>query len=94
MDADKPKRPWYRRKRAWAALVLWLVVAYPLSRGPAEYASVRGWLPPSYAQAFFGPLESFLPQYQPPITNRRADLFGDGHVIIVRSMRLSDPRTW
>lgn len=53
MDETTPKRRWYRKKRWWAAGMLWLAVAYPVTlvlahaalpedRGTAEgLASVR-----------------------------------------------------
>jgi len=40
-----PKRPWWRRKRTWAAGAVWLAVAYPVGIGPVSYAAGRGWLP-------------------------------------------------
>ena len=43
MTAPPPRRPWWRRKRTWAALALWLVVAYPLTAGPVLYGVWRGW---------------------------------------------------
>lgn len=46
MEADKPRRPLYRRKRAWAAAAVWLVVGYELGVGPAAYCVRRGWLSP------------------------------------------------
>jgi hypothetical protein len=52
MDADKPRRPRHRRKRAWAALALWFVVAWPITTGPATYACYRGWLPPKPYKVF------------------------------------------
>lgn len=54
MDAiEMPKRPWWRQKRWWAAGALSLVVAYPVSAGPAEYCAMRDWLPrPVYSTAY------------------------------------------
>jgi hypothetical protein len=46
------KRPWWKRKRWAAALLLWLVAAYPLSAGPACYAEWAGWLREPLADAF------------------------------------------
>ena len=40
-----PRKPFWKRKRWIAAAVLWLVVAYPVSEGPALYAEYRGWIP-------------------------------------------------
>ena len=55
---DAPRKPFWRRKRWIAAAVLWLVVAYPLSLGPAFYCVGRGWLSDSddIATAFYKPL--------------------------------------
>ena len=41
---ETPKRRWYRKKRWWAAAAVWLVIAYPVSLGPACYAVGRGWV--------------------------------------------------
>ena len=43
---EKPKRPWWRKKRWWAVGLLWLSLPaiYAVSVGPAYYAVVRGWL--------------------------------------------------
>lgn len=38
MTASRPKRPWLKKKRTWAAGLVWLAVAYPLSIGPLCYA--------------------------------------------------------
>jgi hypothetical protein len=65
MDADKPRRAWYRGKRTWAALALWLLVAYPLSIGPAEYCVERGWLAGS-AASYRAPAFRLLPRYGEP----------------------------
>jgi hypothetical protein len=40
-----PRRAWWKRKRWWAAGVLWLVVAYLLSVGPLFGLVYRGLLP-------------------------------------------------
>lgn len=61
-----PHRPWWRKKRWLAAGLLWLVLAYPLGRGPAAYAVVRGWLPVAYEQTLYAPLEAVLPRDSPP----------------------------
>jgi len=39
-----PNRPWHRRKGTWAAGILAMVIAYPLSLGPVWYAIGRGWV--------------------------------------------------
>ena len=44
MTAPPPRRTWWRRTRTWAALALWLIVAYPLSSGPFYYCAGRGWV--------------------------------------------------
>lgn len=36
-----PKHPWWKRKRWRALLLLWAVVMYPVSAGPAFYCAVR-----------------------------------------------------
>jgi hypothetical protein len=53
--APEPRRPWWKKKRWAAALVLWLLVAYPLSAGPAVYAVARWWLP-GQALAVYSPI--------------------------------------
>jgi hypothetical protein len=53
-----PKKHGWRRKRTWAALLLWLAVAYPLSLGPFMYAFYRGWVPDAVlpaADRVYGP---------------------------------------
>ncbi|MGC1274472.1 MAG: hypothetical protein WBC44_12250 [Planctomycetaceae bacterium] len=53
---DRPKRPWWRKKRWIAAAALWLLlpIAYPLSLGPASYACRLGWIPVDTYNAFWG----------------------------------------
>ena len=51
-----PRRPWWKKKRTWAAVTLWLVVAYPLSAGPAQLAVARGWVSVREYLAFYAPL--------------------------------------
>lgn len=43
--SSKLPRPFWKRKRWIAAVVLFLVLAYPASFGPFMYCIVRGWLP-------------------------------------------------
>ena len=53
------RRPRWRKKRWWAAGLLWLPVAYSLSLGPASYAVGRGWMSPAVrtaSDAFYAPL--------------------------------------
>ena len=52
--------PRWRKKRWAAVIVLWLVVAYPLSLGPAIYLNARGWVPAAVVpvlEVVYGPLE-------------------------------------
>ena len=44
---ETPPRPFYKRKRWIAAGLIWLVLAYPLSSGPAAYAIRLGWIDPT-----------------------------------------------
>jgi hypothetical protein len=46
--AETPRKPFWKRKRWIAVAVLWLVVMYPLSVGPACYSRNRGWLGPEF----------------------------------------------
>ena len=39
------RRAWWKRRRWVAAIVLWLLVAHPLSIGPLSYSDTRGWIP-------------------------------------------------
>lgn len=52
---EKRRRHLWRRKRYIIAAAMWLLLAYPLSMGPAEYAMIRGWTPPGF-QAFYVPV--------------------------------------
>jgi hypothetical protein len=45
MNAHGERKPFWKRKRWMAAAALWLLLAYPLSCGPLNYAAQRGWLP-------------------------------------------------
>ncbi|HEX6986030.1 MAG TPA: hypothetical protein VF170_11680 [Planctomycetaceae bacterium] len=51
----KPRRLWWKKKRWWAAGVLWLALSLPLLCGPLRYAVIRGWLPKSAESAFVWP---------------------------------------
>jgi hypothetical protein len=53
---EPPGRPWWRRKWVWAALALWLAVAYPLSLGPVAYLVGRGWITKTQATAVYAPI--------------------------------------
>lgn len=61
MDSIPPKRVWGRRKRTWAVLLLWIVVAYPLSHGPVSYAANRGWITEHAAYTYRAPIRVVLP---------------------------------
>lgn len=52
---EKPTRPWWKRKRVYAAAVALLVAAYPATHGPAVYATKRGWVS----------VEAYDPAYEP-----------------------------
>lgn len=55
----EPKRPWWRKKRWQAAIVLWLSlpILYVFSAGPAAYGYERGWLSPSfYISIYYNPM--------------------------------------
>ena len=54
---DEPKQPWWRKKRWWAAGLIWLVVAYAVGYGPLVYAVSRQWLTSPVAAALFIPAE-------------------------------------
>jgi hypothetical protein len=43
-----PLRPWWKRKRWWAAGLLWLLVMYPLSIRPVAYLEARFGLPQGF----------------------------------------------
>ena len=54
---EKLKRPWWKKKRWWAVLVLlWFVVSYPLSVGLLGYADGRGWVRRSLVEPYCVPL--------------------------------------
>ena len=53
------RRDWWKRKRRWAAVAVWLIAAYPLSLGPMIWLYDRGYLPASalaYVDPFYAPL--------------------------------------
>ena len=53
MTAPPPRLAWWRRKRTWVGLLLWLAVAFPISWGPISYGVARGWLPHTADMPFF-----------------------------------------
>lgn len=54
------RRPSWKRKRWIAAIVLLLLLAYPATLGPANYALVRRWLPPGPFFKVYQPLMSMM----------------------------------
>jgi hypothetical protein len=63
MDEPKPRSAWWQKKRWASALLLWLLVAYPLSAWPIEYLGGRGLIPPGSPLAraivtFYEPLRA------------------------------------
>lgn len=49
-------RPWWRKKRWIAAILLWLVITYPTSVGPAAYLLRLGILPFPTFEIIYRPL--------------------------------------
>ena len=68
----RPKRPWWRRKRTWAALALWLLLTYPLSMGPASYAVRRRWVSIQAYRAVYWPVIETDLRLDPDRLNRFA----------------------
>lgn len=65
----EPKRPWWRRKRVWAAGLLWCLLAgYPLGAWPVGYAIGRGWLPDAAVRLYrpMFPTGRAIPGQGPP----------------------------
>jgi hypothetical protein len=58
---EKPKRPWWKKKRWWPAFAIWLVMAYFASEGPMFYLLARGWFPKGLAQAVYFVPMSYIP---------------------------------
>ena len=50
------RKPWWKRKRSIAAAVLWVVVSYPLSFGPAMYAWYAGWISVGWIETVYRPM--------------------------------------
>ena len=46
MTTVPARRPWRKKRRTWAAVLLALALAYPLSAGPFLWAWLNGYLPP------------------------------------------------
>jgi hypothetical protein len=74
-----PRRPWWKKKRWGAALLLWLVAAYPLSGVAFCYAVGRGWVP-ERAQAS----PAIVLAYQPLWDLPRGEEYGEWCVALGR----------
>ena len=61
-EPETDRRPRWRKKRWWAAGLLWLAVAYPLSHGPVVYAARLHLLSQAAADAYGRPIERLLPR--------------------------------
>ncbi len=72
---EPQRKPFWKRKRWIAAAALWLVIAYPMSLGPMNYADARGWVPRSLygvLNAFYSPLDEFIMHDLPGSTSLSA----------------------
>jgi hypothetical protein len=58
---DEPSRPRWRKKWVAAGAVALLIVAYPVSVGPAAYCVERGWLSNRLFAAACAPALNALP---------------------------------
>lgn len=56
----KPRRPFWRQKRTWAAAYLLAMVVYPLSACPVAYASGRRWIEPESMAFVYTPVEKVM----------------------------------
>lgn len=56
MEESRRERPWWRKKRWAAALLLWAGAAYSAMAGPAVYAVARAWLPSAFHEVAYTPL--------------------------------------
>jgi hypothetical protein len=63
--AEPQRSPWWKRKRWIAAIVVWLVITYPLSIWPAAYAVERGWLPVGMANFCYTPVIAAAQKLRP-----------------------------
>jgi hypothetical protein len=74
-EAMEPKRPWWRKKRWAAAMLLWLfavTIIYPLSNGPYDYCLGRQWISASTwerCRVIYVPVEKAL------VWSGRTDLY-------------------
>ena len=62
---EKPKRPWWQKKRWWSAILLWIVLAYPLSLWPVAYLVGRGWLPVFAVKGAYAPVTAAAAALRP-----------------------------
>ena len=72
------RRPWWKRKRYAATSVVLLVLAYPASVGPFDYAANRGWLPTAVLTAgdpFYAPYRCLF-SVLPPSWSQRLESYG------------------
>lgn len=61
MNENKLGRRWWRQKRWSVGLATLLVLAYPASLGPVNYAVARGWVSPrarTGLDAVYAPFDS------------------------------------
>lgn len=56
---ETPNKPFWRKVRWAAALLLWSLLAYAVSIGPVGYAVARQWLPAEAAGPFLLPATLF-----------------------------------
>jgi len=67
-DESKPQRPWWRRKRVAGFVLLWLMIAYPLSSFGFAYLEGR--------RVVSGPIHTSLMVFYYPLTTVAVDPFG------------------
>jgi len=63
---ESPRKTWWKRKRLIAAILVWLVIAYPLSLWPAAYLAGRGWLPLVALKDVYAPVIALANHVAPP----------------------------
>jgi hypothetical protein len=59
-EMDQPNRPWWLKKRWWAAGAVVAVAAYMASLGPAAYCEARGWLSATAADRIRVPADLYV----------------------------------
>ena len=64
---EKPIRPWWKKKRWRAAILLWvaLPILYVAASGPVLYCTYRQWIPRSVFNAAYRPLARSTLHYGP-----------------------------